>query len=476
MTIAMKARPASTGAFAAHLREFESVRDFFTSATLTALTDLMFVGLFIAVISVVAGPLAWIPSVVAVAVLLLALLIQRPLSRAVTESQALGARKHGLLVEAVSGLDTIRALGAEGRMQRQWELAVGATARSAQRSRFWSTLGVNMTLLSQQMVSVLIVVAGVMLAARHEITQGGIIAAVILGGRAVGPLANIANTLVRAHQSWQAYRTLDKIMALPVERPETSHLISRAVTGQVQFRDVSFSYPASDAPALRGISIDVAPGEKVGIVGRVGSGKTTLGRLLINLYDPDEGAVLLDGVDLRQYHPADIRRAVGFVMQDVMLFDGTIRDNIALALPGADDALVLRAAQLAGVDEFVSEHPRGYGLRVGERGQNLSGGQRQAVALARALLLDPPILMLDEPTSAMDNAAETAFIRRIASATRGSERTLIVTTHRLSLLRLVDRLIVLDKGKMLMDGPRDQVLKKLAQPADPSGRDEEGGP
>ena len=469
LNIQMKARPATTGAFANQLREFETVRDFFTSATLVSITDLMFVGIFVAVIWMIAGPLAYVPMAAVPVVILIGLIIQFPLNNAVKQTQKEAAEKHAVLVETVSSLDTIKSLGAESRMQRAWERFVGLTAQTSQRSRFYSAVGINLSGFAQQSVSVIIVLFGVYLIADGQMTTGGLIASTILGGRAVAPLAGVANTLSRFHQSRVALKNLNQLMQLPVERPADRQFISRPITqGNIEFRDVTFAYPQASEPALKNVSFTVKHGERVGVIGRIGSGKTTVSRLLIGLYAPDSGAVMIDGVDLRQYHPSDIRRGVGTVMQDVALFYGSVKDNIAISHPSADDAQILRAAQLAGVDDFVGTHPQGYGLQVGERGQNLSGGQRQTIALARALLLDPPILMLDEPTSAMDTASEMALIRRLTQISRDN-RTFVVTTHRASLLRLVERVIVLDKGRVLMDGPRDEVIRSLQRGAGGGG-------
>ena len=461
LNIQMKARPPTTGAFANQLREFETVRDFFTSATLATVTDLLFVGVFIAVIWAIAGPVAYVPMIAVPIVIVIGLVIQWPLNNAVKQTQREAAQKHAVLVETVSSLDTIKSLGAESRMQRAWERFVGLTARTSQRSRFYSSLGINLSGFAQQSVAIIIVVFGVYLIADGQMTTGGLIASTILGGRAVAPLAGVANTMSRFHQSRVALKNLNQLMELPVERPADHQFISRPIDdGRIEFRNVSFSYPNTNEPVLKDVSLAINRGEKVGIIGRIGSGKTTIGRLLIGLYQPDNGAVLIDGVDLRQYHPSDIRRGVGTVMQDVALFFGSVKENIAISHPQADDAQILRAARLAGVDDFVGTHPQGYNLQVGERGQNLSGGQRQAIALARALLLDPPVLMLDEPTSAMDTASEMALIRRLGTISR-ADRTFVVTTHRASLLRLVDRVIVLDKGRIMMDGPRDEVIRAL---------------
>ncbi len=464
LNIQMKARPPTTGAFANQLREFESVREFFTASTIATLTDLMFVGLFVFVIYIIAGPVAYIALVAVPVVIIIGLLIQIPLNKAVKETQQEAAQKHAILVETVSSLDTIKSLGAEGRMQRAWEHFVGVTARTSQKSRFYSSLGVNLSGLAQQAVSVVTVITGVYLIGEGELSMGGLIAATILGGRAVAPLSSVANTMSRFHQSRVALKTLNDLMEQPVERPADQAFVSRPITGgKVEFRGVDFTYPGGAEPAIRKLNFTIQPGERIGIIGKIGSGKTTVSRLLIGLYQPDDGSVLIDGVELRQYHPTDVRRGIGTVMQDVALFFGTVRENIAMSYPYADDAMVLHAAQLAGVDDWVGQHPQGYGLPVGERGQNLSGGQRQAIGLARALLLDPPILMLDEPTSAMDTASEQALIRRLRTISDGG-RTLIVTTHRASMLKLVDRVLVLDKGRLVMDGARDDVIRALQRP------------
>ncbi|MFC4351010.1 type I secretion system permease/ATPase [Fodinicurvata halophila] len=461
LNIQMKVRPGSTGAFANHLREFETVRDFFTSSTLASLTDLLFVGLFLFIIWMLGGPLVYIPLAAVILALVTGFCIQFPLNSVVRKTHKEAAQKHGILVETLSGLDTIKVAGAEGRMQRSWEQFVGSTSRTAQRSRLFSNLGVNMTSFLQQGTTVGIVIYGVYLASEGEMSMGAIIACVILGGRAVAPLGGMANTLSRMNQSIVALKTLDGIMKLPVERPVDRRFVSRGrMNGEIEFRGVSFTYPEARTQALREVSFRVQQGERVGVLGRIGSGKTTVGRLSSGLYEPDDGAVLLDGTDLRQIHPADIRRNVGFMMQDVTLFYGTVRENIALGFPQADDALILRASKLAGVDDFVGAHPDGYDMVISERGQNLSGGQRQAISLARALLTDPPTLVLDEPTSAMDVASEQAMIGRLKEVL-DTGRTLILATHRTSLLNLVDRLIVLDRGRLVADGPRDEIIARL---------------
>lgn len=459
--IRMAARPRFAGAFANNLREFETLRDVFASATVATLVDLPFVALFVATIWLVGGPVALVPLVAVPTAILLGLLLQIPLDRLSRRTFEEGARKHAVLVETLSGLETVRAVGGEGRMQRAWERFVGAAATSANRTRLISSLTVNLAGLSANLVTVGVVVVGVHEIAAGRMTVGALVACSILAGRAMAPLAQVAQLVARLHQARTAYRSLDGVMRLPIERPPEARFVHRPrLRGAIELRDVSFTYPDQKQPALAQVSFRIAAGERVGLIGRIGSGKSTIEKLVLNLFEPDAGAVLVDGIDLRQIDPADLRRNIGYVPQDPVLFSGTIRDNITIARPGADDAAMLHAAELAGVDAFVARHPMGYDRDVGERGRSLSGGQRQAVALARALLGDPPILLLDEPTSAMDSAGEGGLKARLTAELGG--RTLLLVTHRGSLLSLVDRLIVLDGGRIVADGPKAEVMRALA--------------
>ncbi len=459
--IRMAARPASAGAFANNLREFESLRDFFTSASLVTLVDLPFVIFFIAIVWLIGGPIAIVPTIAVPLVIAVGLILQIPLNRVVRRSFSEAAQKHGVLVESISGLETIKSIGAEGRMQREWEQYVGATASSATRARLLSALGVNFAAFAQNLVTVWVVIFGVYRIADGLMTVGALVACTIITGRAMAPLAQVAGLLTRYHQARAAYEALNQVMSLPSERPAQVRFVHRPeLRGRVEFKNVTFSYPGQKFPALDDVSFAIGAGERVGLIGRIGSGKTTIEKLVLGLYEPERGAVLLDGTDLRQIDPADLRRNIGCVPQDVFLFHGTVRDNITLGAPFADDQAVLRAAQIAGVEDFLARHPLGFDLNVGERGESLSGGQRQAVAVARALLLDPPILLFDEPTSAMDNGAEVRLKQRLEAILAG--RTLVLVTHRASVLSLVERLIVLDAARIVADGPRDEVLKALA--------------
>jgi ATP-binding cassette subfamily C protein LapB len=463
LNIKLEERPETAGAFASHIDQFEIVREFFTSNTLSTIIDILFLGLFFAVIYYIAGPLVWVPIVAVTIVVLFGIIIQFPLYRAVKETQLESAHRHSLLVEVLSTLETVKSVRAESQMQSQWERFCGRTSRTTEKVKFWSSTGVNVTSLVQQMVTVGVVVGGVHLFTEGDISMGAIIATVILAGRAVGPLGQFALTMARCQQAVTALRSLNRIMKRPVERSTEAHFLDHQIkAGKIQFDHVSFEYPNSQVLALNDFSFTIEPGERVGLIGRIGSGKSTVGRLLSRLYTAQQGTVLIDDVDIRQYHPHEVRRAVAFVIQDADLFYGTVRENIVIGVPHVDDETMLRASRLAGVDAFVRRHPLGYDLPVGERGQNLSGGQRQAIALARAFLFEPPIMFLDEPSSSMDMATEQQMIRLIKQALK-SEQTLLVATHRNSMLDLVDRLIVLENGRVVADGPKAKVIAMLAK-------------
>ena len=457
----MDSLPSSSGALASQLREFETLRDFFTSATMVTLIDLPFVFLFISIILYVGGPVAIIPLVAVPIVIAIGLALQMPLNTAVRQTFREASQKHALLVEAIGGIETVKSTRAESRLQRNWERFVGLTAKSSMRARLLSAIGINFTLLSANLVTVGVVILGVYQISQGEMTVGALVACTILSGRSMAPLAQIAGLLTRYHQSMASLSALDKIMKTPVERPAGKAFLHRPTfEGGIEFKDVVFKYPGQETKALEKISFRINPGERVGIIGRIGCGKSTIERLMIGIYEPTDGAVMIDGTDLRQIDPADLRRNVGCVPQDVYLFFGSVRDNIALGAPYVDDAAILKAAQIAGVEDFVRHNPLGYDLPIGERGMTISGGQRQAIAIARALVVDPPILILDEPTSSMDNRSEEQFKQRLKEILPG--KTLVLITHRASLLSLVDRLVVVDSGKVVADGDKDKVLHALS--------------
>jgi len=312
----------------------------------------------------------------------------------------------------------------------------------------------------QQVVSVVIIVWGVFLVAEGDITVGGLIAANILAGRALAPLGNIAMTVARAQHSFAAMGGITAFMKLGTEH---SHTVTGGLSverGELEFRNVSYTYPQETHAALENISFKIAPGERVGIIGRVGSGKTTLGKLIARLYVPSQGSILISGSDARQFEIAELRAGVGYVSQEPELFAGSLRDNITLGKPMATEDEIAQAVEISGVKEFIAGHPLGLGMTIGERGRGLSGGQRHAVTLARMILRQPKILFLDEPSGAMDTKTEMALVKQLSQWAQGG-RTLIVSTHRGSFINLVDRILVIERGRLVVDGPREAVLTAL---------------
>ncbi len=460
MGMTMSARPASAGVLASNMKEFETLRDFFTSATMAAIIDLPFVFFFILLIGIIGGPIAFVPLLAVPIVLVVGLLLQKPLNKVIKESMNESALKNALLFETITGLETIKMQAAEGHTQRNWEELTDKASRTSVKARRLSAFALNWAVMIQQMASVGVVIVGVFLITEGLLSVGALIACVILTGRAMAPLAQVAGLLTRFSQSKQALLQLDELMKKDVERPAGKHFISKPeFQGRVEFRDVVFHYPGQTTPALKNLSFTIEAGDHVGIIGAVGSGKTTIERLLINLYQPDSGAVLLDGTDVRQIDPGDLRRSVGAVQQSPQLFYGSVRDNITLGHETAPERAVIRASELAGVMEFLRESQAGLDTPVGERGEALSGGQRQAVAVARSLLYDPPVLILDEPTASMDPASENRLRQRLHKLCEG--KTTILITHKGAMLTLVNKLILLDRGKIIAYGPKDQVISKL---------------
>ncbi|MFB6465132.1 type I secretion system permease/ATPase [Bradyrhizobium tunisiense] len=460
MAVKMAQRPASVGIIANQLRDFDSVREFFTSGSVVSATDLLFAVLFIGVLFVVAGPLAWVPLLMLPVMIGIGIGLQRPLNRAMKRLQAESAARHGVLVESLTGLETVRATGGEARMQTAWERSVAATARSGEAVHFWSSLALTAANSAQMLTSLLLIVIGVFLIMNGSLTVGALVAANMLAGRVLSPIAGVASVIMRGTQTFTALKSIDRIMTLERERsPERTYVARKIENGTVSFENISFTYPNAPGKALDRVTFKIGRGERVGIIGRVGSGKTTVGRLLLNFYEAQEGRILVDDVDSRQYDPADLRSGIGFSMQDTDLFFGKLRDNITLGYPAATDEEVLAAARLAGVESFIAGHPMGYDMPISEGGRSLSGGQKQAIGLARVLIRKPRILFLDEPTAHFDVRSESEFLDRLRALDDGM--TIIISTHRLSLLGMVDRLLLFDNGRLVADGPRDKVLSLL---------------
>lgn len=462
----MSSRPASTGAFVSRIGQYEVLREFVAASTLVMFVDVLFLGIFAYVISLLVGWLVIFPLIAGLLALIITLIVGVLSGRAVKSALAESSARNAVLVEALTGAQTVKASRAEGQLLRRWEAAVLASSNTQDKLRAFQAMATNTTATLSQLSLVGIIVGGSYAFTTGDVTTGAIIAAMMLSNRLIAPIGMIAGTLLRARAAIEAYQTVNGIMNLPDERPTRTNQMQRVVQGgKVTLNKVRFAYPQAKVFVLDGISFSIEPGEKVGIIGRIGSGKTTIGRLLVNFHRATEGEVSIDGIDIDQYHPEDLRRAVGLVVQDPEIFNGTVRDNILMSDPAATEERMLQAARRAGVEDFVSRHPQGYDMPVGERGVLLSGGQRQAVALARAMLVEPKVLFLDEPSSSMDLATERQLIKHL-EASLMPDQTVLIATHRYSLLSLVTRLMVIDNGKLVADGPKDKVLEQLRMRAD----------
>ena len=456
-------RAGTTGMIASRVAEHELVREFFTSSMVALIVDLMFTGIFLLVIFELAGWVVLVPLVGIIVVVLAGLWIQSLMAESTEVGRNETTSRQSLLVEAIGGSETIKSIRAEGYLLRKWESLTRYGSNAQQRVKALTSIAVNFSSFVQQITSAGIVIAGSYQFTAGHMSLGAIIATVILANRSMAPLGQVALTMVRARYAMMALSGLNKIMALPDERISATSFVNRPVAnGKIEFKQVNFVYPGSSRLILNGVNLTIDPGERVGIIGRIGSGKTTIGRLIAGLYQPFEGELLIDGVEIRQYHPYEIRKAISLVVQDAELFAGTVKENMLMSNPTASDEEIIRAARLSGVEEFISGHPLGFDLPVGERGNQLSGGQRQTVALARALLNRSRVLFLDEPTSSMDATSERGMIARLKEALE-PDQTLILSTHRNSTLSLVNRLVVIDRGAIVADGPKDQVLAELTR-------------
>ncbi|ORI08650.1 ABC transporter [Campylobacter concisus] len=454
-------KPKSVGSFASNLKEFDTVRNFFSSASLAAIVDLPFAIIFLIVTYFIGSYIVLVPIVIMIAILCYTFFIKDPLQNAIKSTFEASAIKNGILIESLSSLETIKTLGASGHIQWNWEEATGEIANRSIKSKIITTSITTVTSFLVQLNTIAIIVLGVYMIQDTHLTMGGLIAAVMLSSRAIAPMGQVASLAANFEQTKTAYQSLSKIMQMPVERPEGKKFVRRnSFDGKIEFKNVSFTYPDTTKGSLDRINFVIQPGEKVGIIGKNGSGKTTLQKLILGLYSPTEGSVLIDGIDINQIDPADLRRNIGYVPQDVVLFKGTVRENIVQKAPYVDDIQIIKAAKVSGVDEYVNAHPLGFDMPVFERGDGISGGQRQSIAVARAFLLDSPIILLDEPTNSLDNTVENKL--KINLKTNTANKTMLLVTHRMSMLDLVDRLIVMDNGKILLDGPRDEVLARLS--------------
>jgi ATP-binding cassette, subfamily C, bacterial LapB len=456
----LELRSNSVGSLANNLRSFESVRDFITSATVTTLIDLPFGLIFIGVMAWISLPMV-VPVILGgIIMLVYAFSVQTKMHELSETMYRASALRNATLIESLVSLETVKALGIEGTMQRKWEHSASFLTEVGSKLKLLSQSINNGSNALQQLTSVVLVVLGVYLVTNGELTMGALIASTMLAGRALAPISQLAGLLTQYHTASTSLESLNGIMEKQVERPLDSNFLSRPTfRGDIEFREVSFSYPGTEEKALSKVSFKIKAGEHVALLGRMGSGKTTIHKLMLGLYQPTEGSILVDGVDIRQIDTAELRRCVGYVQQDTQLFYGTMRENLTIASPHVDDATVLAAAHTGGIDDFINAHPKGFDLLIGERGETLSGGQKQGVGIARAFITKPSIILLDEPTSAMDHSSEDAVKNRLKEASNG--KTVVLITHRTTLFDLANRIIVVDSGRIVADGPKDQVIEAL---------------
>ncbi|MDP3300967.1 MAG: type I secretion system permease/ATPase [Sulfuricurvum sp.] len=461
LDLRMASHPKSVGSFASNLKDFDSIRSFLTNATLTALVDFPFALLFLMVIGYIGGWIVLVPITMMILILAYALLIRNSLRESIEETHKASAAKSSIMVEALQNIETLKTLGTTGQVQWAWEEATGEIAQKSLKSRMLSTSISTVTGFLMQLTTVLSIIVGVYLIGEHELTMGGLIAIIIISSRTVAPMGQAAALIANYSDAKSAYDVLDGIISQPAERPHGKKFITRSIlNGEIEFKDVSFSYDDSEYSAISGINFKIKPGEKVAIIGRIGSGKSTIAKLLLNLYQPKNGSIFLDGIDIGQIDPADLRRNISYVSQDITLFKGSAKDNISYRFSRVSDEQMIRASVISGADEFIRKHPSGYEMPIGERGMGLSGGQRQSIGIARALLLDCPMVILDEPTNAMDQLTEHRLIANLKEYL--ADKTVILITQKNTVLPLVDRIIVINDGKIYLDGPKEQVLAKLS--------------
>ena len=462
MNLPMADRQGSTGAFAKRVSEYEGVRDFFASTSVVLLVDIGFMIVFLILIAVLAGPLVLVPIVGIATMLTVGVALQRRMASTAIDAQADSSLQHSVLVESISGIETLKSARAEGQMLGRWRRYASMSAATQEKMRRLTSVAVNLASISQQAISVGLVVGGFYLFNNGDITMGAIIAIVMLAGRAMSPIGQFAFLITRARQSMTTLASLQRMMEAPDERQVAARsMVPEIRAGHIELKSVSFRYPGASLDSLSDVNLSIKPGERIAIIGRVASGKSTLGRLMCGLYAPTGGEMLVDGLDSRQYHPHQLRDSFRFVGQDAELFSGSVRDNLVLGAAKADDQQLLDAVVRSGADIFLSRDAAGFDRPVGERGSLLSGGQRSLLVLARALVSPSKLLFLDEPTGAMDTQTELYFIEKLKSAL-AKDQTLLVSTHRHNMLSICDRLIVIDAGKIVADGPRDEVMGKLA--------------
>lgn len=461
LNIKLDQKPASTGMFLSRLQSFESVRDFFTTATIVAIVELPFVFLFLFVIFLIGGSTGWVSVFTIIITISFSWYMQKPLKEIIAKSAKEDQIKLTVLNETVAGLEVVKSVRGESRMKKQFENSLNQTVYYNEKSQHLSQIVTYFTAFISQFSSIAIVVVGVYLASENQMTMGAIIAASMLNGRVIAPISQIVSMIIRYDRTMLSLKNIDEIMKMQKEREDKVYLSRPYLNGDIVFKDVTFSYVNQNFDAIKDLNLTIKEGEKIAILGKIGSGKSTLSKLIMNLYSPTNGSILIDDTDVRQIDVVDLRKAIGYVPQEPFLFLGTIKDNITVGENFASDEDLIEVAKIAGLMDFLGKREKGFDLVVGERGDGLSGGERQAITLARALISKPNILMLDEPTNSMDLQTEQRFIQNMHEVVK--DKTLIIMTHKMSILKLVDRVVILHDGKIVADGPKDVILNSLKQ-------------
>jgi len=466
MAIRLEHRPQSVGIFASSMRDFESLRDFFSSASLVVLADMPFVFMFLALIAMVGGHLVWIPALAVPLLIFIGLASQKPLMNAMRANMKESGDKQSVLVESVLNLELLKAHNAESYLQRRWEVANLAGSDSYKRMRSLTNWIMGFTTALQQFITVAMVVGGVYMIHANQLTLGGLIASVILSGRAISPLASVMSLASRYQQASSSLETLDGLMKRPRDRTHgRNYLVPESIHGGLQAEGLEFAYPGQHKiPVIKNLSMSIAPGQKVAMLGRVGSGKSTLLRLMAGLYAPLAGSVRLDGVDMQQIEPTEMRSRIGYVGQDPQLFMGTVRENLVLADSWISDTKIIEVLKALNIHDIIAHHPLGLDMPITEAGGGLSGGQRQLLSIARMMLRNPQLVYMDEPTANMDQNTEARVIHTLRDWLRG--RTLLLSTHRPQLLEWVDLIAVIDSGQCVAWGPKQDMLDKLSRGID----------
>ncbi len=463
LNLKIASKPRSVGSFANNLKDFDSIRGFFTASSIATMIDLPFTIIFLFIIYVIGGWLVVIPLVSSLIIIIYSYIVEKPMRQSVQSTYEASAHKNAVLIESLSALETIKALGISGQYQWKWEEATGDVAQKGLKSKILSNSISTFVNFIVQLNTVAIIIGGVYAIGEKSLSMGGLIAVVMLGSRMLAPLGQVASLIANFQQTKAAYDGINSIMKLDVEREEAKEFVHRPTfKGKIEFQHVSFTYPGTDKKILDDVSFIINPGESVGIIGTNGSGKTTVEKLILGLYEPTDGSILIDGIDIKQIDPADLRGSISYVPQDVVLFQGTLKDNIIFRSPDASDEDILYVSKLSGVSDFADIHPMGYDMPVGERGDDLSGGQKQSICIARAFIHPAPIILLDEPTNSMDSTREINFIKSLRVYQKN--RTMLLISHRNNLLALTQRLILLSNGKVVLDGAHDDVVRQLNSP------------